>query len=154
MISEKIRLLFLDDDPTRHLRFLTAMQGGSIGKISEVTFCSTAKEAIETLRSQWFDVVFLDNDLSAEHYSQQDSDSKIPNSGEEVAEFISTMDKPPRHVVIHTNNQKAALRHATLLWGVTRVTLAPFGVTSYGRHDFDYLEVALRCLNTLYNVSE
>ncbi len=67
------RILFLDDAPERHQQ-IAAM-------IPNATHVETAADAIDQLRTNRFDIVFLDHDL--DQYGAVD-----PGSGEDVATWI------------------------------------------------------------------
>lgn len=117
-----MRILFLDDDKNRILRFREAM----IGHI--VTTVETPEEAFAALDSQErFDIASLDHDLYGKVY--QPSDEK---SGFAVCEHIDNMDADnrPIKVICHSYNEDGAAAMAALLNGI----IAPFDSEEYWRH--------------------
>lgn len=99
-----MKILFLDDDPTRHTRFKQAHIG------SDVTYVWTAEEAIKALNENVFDEVSLDHDLAAQLNMQLPAVGE--GSGYDVALFIAGLpeDKLPKVAVIHSFNPEGAHR--------------------------------------------
>lgn len=113
-----MRILFLDDDPTRTAKFLRE----SIGH--EVSTAETAQEAIDLLRSRSFDRVSLDHDLGGEVFVP----SEHENTGYQVAKVVAEMPAPPPEVFIHSFNPAGAERMKNKIAGSIHL---PFGTDAY-----------------------
>lgn len=115
-----MRILFLDDDISRHLIMMPKLVG------HEVVQVYTAAEAVEALEAnEAFDLVFLDHDLSNDHYASAETGNfgKMENTGYEVAVYIEgklAANKRPKTVVVHTMNPPGGKRMMAALWKVTR----------------------------------
>lgn len=105
-----MKILFLDDDAERHARFKVAHIG------IEVTYASSAMEAIDALKAICFDEAYLDHDLGGEK-SQMTLPPWHEGSGYDVAVYISTLpeDRRPYKVVIHSYNPAGAERMEKVL---------------------------------------
>jgi CheY-like chemotaxis protein len=99
-----MRILFLDDDPTRIQKFKQAMIG------HEVIAVETADDAIARLRAESFDAVSLDHDLGGEVYVA----SEEHNTGYSVAKEMVTIENRPT-TIIHSYNPVGAKRMADKL---------------------------------------
>jgi CheY-like chemotaxis protein len=106
-------ILILDDDLCRHEFFNMAL----IGHIVKST--TTAAETIEELKSNNFDVVFLDHDLGGQQMVESGD-----NTGYEVAKWLSEHpNRIPNQVIIHSfnpagaKNMKAVLPQAAICPG-------------------------------------
>lgn len=104
-----MKILFLDDDPTRHAKFRQA----HIGR--DITFVWSAEEAIEELKETYFDEVALDHDLAAQLNMELPPEGE--GSGYDVALFIAQLpiEKRPKVVLIHSFNPEGARRMAYAL---------------------------------------
>lgn len=95
-----MRIMILDDSPLRLNAFCRRF-----GSKYDVRVASTAKDAIELLDNEYFDIIYLDHDLGGKppEYYGQDCDPQHPNTGSEV---IRWMIKNPRayNVVVHSRN--------------------------------------------------
>lgn len=116
-----MKILFLDDDPTRHAKFRMA----HIGR--DVTYVWTATEAIEEMKEQFFDHMSLDHDLAAQ------LNMELPpvgeGSGYDVALYIAELpkEKQPKLVVVHSFNPEGARRMAVAMKKVgIQVLRVPF----------------------------
>lgn len=104
-----MKILFLDDDHTRHVRFKMAHP------TEDVTYVWSAQEAINALLDEYFEQASLDHDLG------EGSALTLPligeGSGYDVACFISGLskEKRPKLVVIHSWNPEGARRMAYAL---------------------------------------
>lgn len=98
-----MRILFLDDDQTRHKRFKILTIGNN------VDFVWTSKECIAALlTNERYDLVCLDHDLGGKTFVEEKE-----NSGTEVAEWIRyklSKDKYPDKIIIHSSNPQGADR--------------------------------------------
>jgi CheY-like chemotaxis protein len=98
-----MKILILEDDPNRIKTFKA-----KLGIQHKLTCIDTAEAAIEYLRMEEFDVVFLDHDLGGE----QMVDTADENTGSEVVRWLTQTEKGNRHVyvtfVIHSLNTPAA----------------------------------------------
>lgn len=96
-----MRILFLDDDFTRHETFAANVRG------HDVDYVWTARDAITALSMspEPFDIAFLDHDLDGKIYVPSG-----PGTGFEVAEFIASMpaERRPKKVVCHSYNEDGA----------------------------------------------
>jgi hypothetical protein len=93
------RILFLDDDPTRGVEFLTYNP--------DAVWVETVADCINALREPW-DEVHLDHDLGGEHFVDHDRN----DCGMAVIRWLC--EEPRAHLqsslfVIHTHNRGAAL---------------------------------------------
>jgi CheY-like chemotaxis protein len=121
-----VRILFLDDDETRHDVFRAHSRG------HYVLHCYTAADAIKALTLEpRFDVASLDHDLELSHYVRfNDAPATATGTGLEVAVYIGTMPVAarPERVIVHSWNPEGAERMATFLESsFVPVVCAPFG---------------------------
>jgi hypothetical protein len=105
-----MRVLIVEDDPNRMKLF------EEIFKADTIVHAENAEDGINALKmSMMFDVeiyqlVMLDHDLAAEHYGNlAEAASHGTGTGQEVAEFLARMAKPP-YVIIHSWNPYGAQR--------------------------------------------
>jgi len=104
-----MNILILDDDQDRHIGFNTAL----IPQGHKLTSVYTAKECIEKLTNNTYDMVLLDHDLGGEVYV----DSGL-NTGWEVAKWLyDNPDKKPERVIIHSYNPVGAHNMKNLIEG-------------------------------------
>lgn len=119
------KLLFLDDDPQRHKVFGDIVLG-AVNHEVDVTQVMNAKDAIQALTDNDFDLIFLDHDLGL----QQMESSLVENSGYKVACFIEENFEESPPIVLHTmntvgvQNMMRALRNH-------EVIVAPFGTNIF-----------------------
>jgi CheY-like chemotaxis protein len=100
-----MRILILDDDPTRGMAFRRVL----IGHL--VTVVTTAPEAIQRLAAEDWDATSLDHDLGDE----QMVDSG-PGTGWEVARWLAeNPTRIPKAVVLHSFNPPGRARMRDLL---------------------------------------
>ena len=93
------RILFLDDDPTRGVEFLTYN--------FDAVWVETVADCISALGEPW-DEVHLDHDLGGEHFVDQDRD----DCGMAVVRWLCEQPRPHLEsslFVIHTHNPGAVL---------------------------------------------
>jgi hypothetical protein len=76
-----MKILFLDDAIERYFSFLR----NNIG--AEITWVPSAMIAIERLKEEAYDLVFLDHDLNEEHYLTY-PDYIYEGTGKEVVKYI------------------------------------------------------------------
>ena len=106
-------IFLLEDDPKRRAWFVTR----SIGCSLDVT--DSIAEAKQMLRSKSYDQIFLDHDLSDEHYAvwQEGSDKHDATTGYAIAAFLA--DNPDlskdAQIVIHSLNPVGSERMANKL---------------------------------------
>lgn len=111
-----MKVLFLDDDPTRHRTF----KARSIGHV--VHYATTASEAIEAFKQHGpFDVASLDHDLGGDQMVQPGT----PGHGQDVAEFLRDNPHLCRTVYIHSYNEPAARFMAYTIESSWRTAVAP-----------------------------
>lgn len=112
-----MKILFLDDMSIRHFLFDEICP-----ESWEVWHVYSAETAIKALESRYYDIAFLDHDLSDYHY-----EGVVDNStGQEVAKFIAAMKDPPATVVIHSWNPEGAKAMKDILGEKTSTFLQPF----------------------------
>ena len=104
-----MKILILDDDESRHRIFNENLNYP--GNFVENVY--TAKECIDKLKEETWDICFLDHDLGGKVYV---------NSGEgtgwEVAKWLSeNLDKKPDTVIIHSYNPGGASLMQNLIPG-------------------------------------
>lgn len=123
-----MRVLILDDDEQRHAGFRAAMVG------VERVHVRNYEEAVKALSGSWFDVAYLDHDLSDRQAVGQFLGDPSMFGGEmtgaDVARHIAAMDRDARPgcVVIHSWNPDGARRMATILREAgVRAQIAPYG---------------------------
>lgn len=87
-MQQPLKILFLDDDPYRHGQFTKKQPMGI------VTTCWTAEECITLLKTNKWDIVWLDHDLGEGH------------TGMVVVDFIVALqqEQRPDVVIIHSSN--------------------------------------------------
>lgn len=95
------RVLFLDDDESRHMKF----RRENIGH--QVVHVYTADVAIQALNEAVYDLASLDGDLD---WQASAGLTPLTPTGVEVAKHIAEMpaDRRPRKVVIHSINRGRA----------------------------------------------
>ena len=102
------KFLVLEDDPNRIAEFKNRFKDlNMLGNVKvEAEFTEMADECISLLKTNTYDVIFLDHDLGGETYV--DPDNK--NTGSEVARFINSSDIDFGNliVIIHSMNTPAA----------------------------------------------
>ena len=91
-----MKILILDDDMNRHQLF------DKNYAIHELVHVQTAQEAIDQLKVNTFDVVFLDHDLGG--LQMVESGGKEP-TGYDVAKWIAmNPERKPKQVFVHSLN--------------------------------------------------
>lgn len=125
-MSEKLKILFLDDMEARHQAFRDYAENHI------VTHVYTAEEAIKALERETFDAAALDHDLAEEHYQQIGTyvESGRNRSGRAVARWIAEHGTP-KLALVHSFNPDGSreMAHALHVAGI-RVVRAPFGPQS------------------------
>lgn len=114
-----MKILFLDDDETRHEFF----EKWASEKGHEVHHRHDAQACVDKLEAQKWDAVFLDCDLGDIH-----EEGYV--SGEHVANWLYLHpDRVPPLVVVHSWNTEGAARMMDSIWGNTNkdVHWCPFG---------------------------
>jgi hypothetical protein len=117
-----MKILFLDDMPVRHEAFLRNHIGHSVDQVWD------AKQAIERLNENVYDVACLDHDLAEEHYEQFEAHEYSPGTGMDVVDYICVMplEKRPKNVIIHSLNPRGVEMVNRLLDAGVRAMRAPF----------------------------
>ncbi len=104
-----MRVLFLDDDLSRHKTFIAESAG------HDVTYVMTAEAAISMLSIAPFDVICLDHDLGGETYVSSYGNKP---TGYTVAKWMAEkLTYKPRLVVVHSFNQVGAGQMLLVLKG-------------------------------------
>jgi CheY-like chemotaxis protein len=116
-----MKILFLDDDESRHYYFNKIYMdriSNNRELVCEYKMVWDAKACIEALETNpAFDLVYLDHDLGNQHYV----DINLENTGSEVARFIvNKLDKEkyPKAVIIHSWNTVGATNMEQLIKSV------------------------------------
>lgn len=126
-IPEGVKVLFLDDDPTRHDLFLQSM----CGRV-EVIQAWGFFEAVKFLKEHKPHTVFLDHDLGdhrepdriASMYGGRGSEL----TGEDVARYIFNNEEVhPTQCVVHSHNPDGAKNIAAWMQKVCPVEVVQFG---------------------------
>jgi hypothetical protein len=100
------KILFLDDMGWKHSEFTRRTDRWKDVRVRQT---HTARGAIELLKSETFDQVFLDHDLSEDDIMVEvGGPSKVP-TGMDVVEHILTMDRPPMDIIVHSCNGPARM---------------------------------------------
>jgi CheY-like chemotaxis protein len=73
-------------------------------KLVNIRFAKACDEALETLSSETFDIVFLDHDLS---WMDAGFPNRLHGNGKEVARYLART-KFPGRIVIHSRSDQAA----------------------------------------------
>ena len=102
MLTTGHRILVLEDDPKR-IEVFKSVLGGK----HAVSYVETARDCIDLLETEKFDVVFLDHDLGGEVYVSE----AHTNTGSEVVRWLMlhVQDLDP-YVIVHSHNTVAAER--------------------------------------------
>jgi CheY-like chemotaxis protein len=100
-----MRILILDDDACRHKEFNRRLMNHTVKNVFE------AWEAIEALKTELWDWVFLDHDLYQRiHVTSGDG------TGYEVAKWLrDNPDRQPENIIIHSYNTEGANNMKSLL---------------------------------------
>jgi len=108
-----VKILFLDDNESRHAQFEYEHQGDSLFK------AYTVQEAINFLKDNSpFDIVYLDHDLGpVVTTSNSIFPASTEDTGYEVARYISIMSDKlrPKEVIVHSWNPAGAARMRDIL---------------------------------------
>jgi CheY-like chemotaxis protein len=114
-----MRVLVLDDDKLRHKVFQQNLIGNEF-----VVHAYTVDQAVEWLKKEKFDVVYLDHDLN-DHPNQATSLDYATGgyggprelTGLDVAYFMSRMpkEKHPEYVIVHSYNAGGAANMMAVL---------------------------------------
>jgi len=97
--------MFLDDDYNRHIAF-----DNMIGRSVDIVHVWSCDEAVATLSSRQFDMVFLDHDLSEEDVMSVPGQKTKCKTGMDVVEYIESMERQtrPTRAVVHSMNPVAS----------------------------------------------
>ncbi len=132
-----MKILFLDDDLERCKRFEAFIKAAKEHKKEiEYTIVHTAKDTIENLTSQYFDIISLDHDLGGEVYVN----SNREDCGMEVVRHILNTDAKQGVVIIHTFNTVAGSNMLSDLGiayedgKIYHRAYAPFGTDGYWQY--------------------
>ena len=119
-MNSNLKILFLDDNHTRHALFKTWCQ--------DADHCYGYDDCVRLLRLARYDVVSLDHDLG------EDDELCIPGitnkqkTGTDVAKFIATLVQKPNMAILHSYNPLGAEAMAAILHAANVKTMrVPFG---------------------------
>lgn len=110
MITDKKKVLILEDDALRMEQFKNRLQG------HDVVHVETATNAIEHLSRTRFDLVLLDHDLGGRQYV--DHTDEYEDCGMRVAEWLSSDPRRVRDqgpIIVHSLNGPAAQQMVELI---------------------------------------
>lgn len=114
-MSDRDKILFLDDDKDRHTAFYSRMLALGHNQKYNIIQVFTAKEAIQELDNGGVFMAFLDHDLSDEDMMVEVGyPTKVP-TGMTVVDHIVTMEDPPKEIVVHSMNYDASVEMAKRL---------------------------------------
>jgi len=126
-VPDGVKVLFLDDDETRHDLFVQMM-----GDRLEVVQTRGFFETVKVLKEHKFHTVFLDHDLGDHRRPDRIAGmyGKGPElTGEDVARYIfNNPETHPTQCVVHSHNPDGAKNIASWMRKVCPVEVAPFGM--------------------------
>lgn len=97
-----MKILILDDDPSRHKKFKQTFVGADVKSVT------TVKDCIAELKHNIWDAVFLDHDLGGKAFVNPAEEEE---TGYHVARWLEqNPDRKPSTVVIHSLNYDGAQR--------------------------------------------
>lgn len=104
-----ISIFLLDDDTRRHRWFMKRFDG------DDVFIAENVVEAIELLKENAYDAIFLDHDLLPEHYDSEESDDD--NTGYAIADWLSKNKnvQSAATIIVHTRNSDGGMRMVKVL---------------------------------------
>ncbi len=99
-----IRVFLLDDDTRRHAWFAKRFRGDQLDVAEDV------QSALEMLKANLYDAIFLDHDLLPEHYHSESNDDE--RTGYAVALWLAARPEVQRAstIMVHTRNADGAMR--------------------------------------------
>lgn len=121
--ASSFKILFLDDEINRHHSFIRW-----IATQHTVDYCVTAKQAIERLKENTYDIAFLDHDLGGKTFV-----TEIEETGYEVVLNFNKINKPDL-VIIHSFNPDGGKRmydHVRLNYPHIQCLRSNFGSTQF-----------------------
>ena len=108
-----MNILFLDDDPERTTEFKANLE--RLMPTAQAVMVETASQAIEALRTQEFDCLFLDHDLGGRMYV----DEADENTGSEVARvMVAEGLQPNAKMFVHSMNVPASENMIKMMEGL------------------------------------
>jgi hypothetical protein len=118
------KVLILDDDPMRYPALITYAKAMVYdAEIIMVLDAEAAKEVLKRFACEW-DLLLLDHDLGGMVYV----DSNQPNTGYEVAKFISEHGVKFKTCIIHSMNTAGVRNMKAELEGLGDVYHTPFAM--------------------------
>jgi len=131
MSEKSIRVLILDDMYSRAIEFEKRLKAVDITDITHVT---TARECIECLSKEKYDIIFLDYDLGEPPVWAKDTDI----SGGVVAEWIKKHSK-------HKNKKAMIIIHSSDLHGAAYMKeLIPYAILlprAWSEENFENIKI-------------
>ena len=115
---DRVRILFLDDDPERHRHFHGFLEGAAV----EIVAVTTAEEAIAAIDASPFDLICLDHDLNGQIFVESG-----PGTGYEVALHLARTPRAGAQIVVHSLNEDGARKMLEVL-GPTAVWIPFFNL--------------------------
>lgn len=120
------RILFIDDDPTRHEIFTHCMEG----KFPKIVHTWGFHDTIDVLEQQAFDTIFFDHDLG-DHREPDIEVGAYRNrelTGADIAAWVArTPQAVPQQCVVHSANPVGALAIRDIMREVCAVEVMQFG---------------------------
>lgn len=100
-----MKILILEDNPNRIKQFKYNLIGHDVDITDQVLM------AIELLKNNDYDLIFLDHDLEGKHYVP----SSYFNTGYTVAKYLSANPQINAKIIIHSSNYKGVAKMRSVL---------------------------------------
>jgi CheY-like chemotaxis protein len=136
-MKNKIKILFMDDDPTRHDIFSKQFSEYTDVDLTQTTL---VESTIMLLQNEKWDMVYLDHDMGNDpnNYTMGIYGNKIELCGQDVARAIAKLplDKQPGRVIIHSWNVVGSKAMFNILLDANiNVIQEPFNPNYFGIED-------------------
>jgi CheY-like chemotaxis protein len=116
----KVNIFVLEDSLERVATFEVLLSKAFPS--SEITFENEVEEAKKKLLSERFDLIFLDHDLGGKVFV----DSSQPDTGYQIAKFISDNKIKCQQIIVHSMNPTGAQNMLSVLKPRYNAVLMPF----------------------------
>jgi CheY-like chemotaxis protein len=124
-----MKILVLEDNEERIKWFKRKLE-----PFCDLTMFSNAELAIEKIKEEKFDVIFLDHDLGGKVYV----DSNEPNTGYQVAKIIPNTINKDSYIIIHSLNPVGIQNMMNELNGMNVIRM------HFGTFDFNWIDGKLK----------
>jgi len=112
-----MKILILEDEPIRITWFLRRLCN------HDVKVCVDSEDAIECLKINKYDLIFLDHDLGGQAFVPSG-----PGTGYEVAQFIATNENKNAKIVVHSHNYPGARNMCSVLPDAQHLPFGSFNI--------------------------